>query len=66
MIQAALPFYQLLLPSHRLSRETQIISELFAASVLVDICTNIMNHDATFLHGEAERSKTAIYQAKIK
>lgn len=66
-IQAALSCYQLLLPPHRLSREAELIPELFAASALLDRCANIMNRDTSLVHGEAERrNKTDVYQAKVK
>ena len=57
MIQAALPFYQPLLPPHRLSREAELISELFAASALVDKCTNIVNQMSLWCVGK-QRGET--------
>jgi len=67
MIQAVLPFHQPLLPPHRLSREAELISELFAASAVVDVCANVVNRDASLVRGAAEkRNNTDVHQAKIK
>lgn len=59
MIQTTLPFFQPILPSHRLSREAEFIAELLA---LESRCTNSMSQDASSVSEEAERrNKTDVY-----
>lgn len=61
MIQTALPFYQPILPPHRLSREAELIDLLFAPE---SRCTNNVSQDASLVCEEAERRAKLMFTKK--
>lgn len=64
VIQTPLPFYQPIPPPHRLSKEAELIAQLFA---LESRCTNSVSKDASLVSEEAQkRKKPHVYQKKMK
>lgn len=60
MVQTTLPFYQPILPPHRLSREAELIAQLFA---LESRCTNRVSQDALWCLGK-HRGETKVMFTK--